>query len=93
MSSGNTAPAIGSHMLIQLLLSIGLPLIIIPLVATAAYFGFRCFRARKLDSGDAEMQSVVGSSNGKTLQFDSEDSSSNVTPALATNSVQTLRVV
>jgi hypothetical protein len=77
----------------QLLMPIGLPMIIIPLVATAGHFGLRCFRARKVDNGDIELQSVVSSSNGKTLQSDSEDSSSKVTPALATNSVQMPRVM
>jgi hypothetical protein len=79
-------------MLTQLLLSIGLPMIIIPLVATAGYFALRCFRARKVDNGDVELQSIVSSSNGKTLQSDSEYSSSKVNPAFATNSAQLPRI-
>lgn len=80
-------------MLVQLLLCIGLPFLILPLIATAAYFGFRCFRALKLANGDVEQQNVVSSSNGKTLASDSEVSSSSAIPALSTNSVQLSRVV
>jgi hypothetical protein len=75
-------------MLTQLLLALGLPMVIIPLVATAAYFGFRCFRARQLASGDLEQQqSIASSSNGKTSDSDGEESDLRVLPALATNSV------
>ena len=76
-------------MLTQLLLALGLPMVIIPLVATAAYFGFRFFRARQLaGSGDLEQQqSIASSSNGKTSDSDSEESDLRVLPALATNSV------
>lgn len=80
-------------MLIQLLRSLGLPMIIIPLLATAAYFGFRCFRARKLAIADVERQSVVSSSNGKAPVSDIEDSSLRMVPALATSDVQIPRPV
>jgi hypothetical protein len=91
----NTAPAVGTHMLTQLLLALGLPMIIIPLVATAAYFGFRRFRAQKLasSSGDIEMQSIASSSNSKTSPSDGDKSGLNVIPALATNSVHVPLIV
>lgn len=90
----NTAPAVGTHMLTQLLLALGLPMVIIPLVATAAYFGFRSFRARQLAaSGDLEQQSNVSLSNGKTSDSNSEESGLSVIPAPATNSVHVPRIV
>lgn len=80
-------------MLTQLLLALGLPMIIIPLVATAAYFGFRRFRAQKLASGETEMQSIASSTKGKTSQSDSDESGLNIIPALATNNLHVPRVV
>jgi len=48
MSYGtNTAPTIDSHLLVQLLLCIGLPFLVLPLLATVAYCCFRWFKARK----------------------------------------------
>ena len=91
MSYGtNTAPAIDSHMLVQLLLCIGLPFIILPLLATAVYFGYRWFKAKEnrpvvkdVEKGDFVLT---------TSREDSEDESIGpqhmMTPALISNSVQ-----
>ena len=86
----NTAPAIDSHMLVQLLLCIGLPFIVLPLLATAAYFAFRWFKTKKnkpivkdVEKGDFVLT---------TPCEDSEDEDIGpqhmMTPALISNSVQ-----
>jgi len=93
MSYGtNTAPTIDSHMLVQLLLCIGLPFLILPLLATAAYFGFRWIKARKNKPvvEDVEKGDFILSST--STRKDSEDESVGpehmMTPALVSNSVQ-----
>lgn len=91
MSYGaTTAPTTDSHMLVQLLLCIGLPFLVLPLLATAAYLAFRWFKARKNKSEvkDVENGDLILS----PVSQDSDDSSimslHRMTPALVTNSVQ-----
>ena len=88
MSYGtNTAPVIDSHMLVQLVLCIGLPFIILPLLA---YFGFRWFKAKKnkpllkdVEKGDFVLSPVRQDSDDESVK------SQHVTiPALVSNSVQ-----
>lgn len=84
----NTAPAVNSHMLVQLLLSIGLPMLILPIIATIAYFGFRRIKAKKNQQKDIEQGDCVKSSDCASSDTDSEETKFVMTPALATNSVQ-----
>jgi hypothetical protein len=91
MSYGtNAAPAIDSHMLVQLLLCIGLPFLILPLLATAAYCGFRWLKAKKkkpvvkdVEKGDFVLSSTKGDSDEESVGPQHE-----TTPALVSNSVQ-----
>lgn len=91
MSDGiNTAPSIDSHMLVQLLLCIGLPFLILPFLATAAYFAFRWYKAKKnkpvvkdVEKGDPISNPVSQDSNDANVK-----SQHMMTPALVSNSVQ-----
>lgn len=89
-SQGNTAPPIGTHMLTQLLLSIGLPFLIIPLIAAVVYYGFRYLRNRKSAKGDVE-KCVKDSSSSSSGSGSESGQAFEMTPALATNSVQVPR--
>jgi len=86
----NTAPAIDSHVLIQLLLCIGLPFLILPLLATAAYFGFRWIKARKSKPvvKDVEKGDFVLNSPRQDSEAESIEPQHMMTPALITNSLQ-----
>ncbi|GAB7332117.1 hypothetical protein MBLNU13_g03998t2 [Cladosporium sp. NU13] len=91
MSYGiNTAPAIDSHMLVQLLLCIGLPFIILPLLATAAYFAFQWFKAKKNKpvARDVEKGDLVLNSPRQDAEVESLEPQHMTTPALISNSVQ-----
>lgn len=93
-SQGNTAPPIGTHMLTQLLLSIGLPFLVIPLIATVGYFGFRYMRNRNSAKGDVEKCVKDSGSSSSSSGSGGEDGQAfEMTPALATNSVQVMRAV
>lgn len=91
MSYGtNTAPTIDSHMLVQLLLCIGLPFLILPLLATAGYLAFRRFKAKKttpvsndVEKGDSILSKTRGSEDRSAVEPQHM-----MTPALVTNSVQ-----
>jgi hypothetical protein len=91
MSTGtNTAPAIGVHMLVQLLLCIGLPMAILPTLAAAGFFGLRYLKSRRnarmdVERGDCIKMSTRGSSGS---DGESEESKYMMNPALVTNSVQ-----
>lgn len=96
---GNTAPPITPHTLTQLLLSLCLPILIVPLVAAAGYFAFRWFRNRKCGDGNVEScvkDSGSSSSGPERASGSGSESESQAfemkTPALATNSVQVPRV-
>jgi hypothetical protein len=95
MSYGtNTAPTIDSQMLLQLLLCIGLPLLILPLLATAGYFGFRWLKARKSKTAgkDIEKGELVETSKSEDDEEESIEMEPRAvltkTPALISNSVQ-----
>ena len=91
MSYGtNTAPAIDSHMLVQLLLCIGLPFIILPLLATAAYFTFWWFKAKKNKPvvKDVEKGDFVFSPVRQDSYDESVESQHVMISALVSNSVQ-----
>ena len=94
MSYGtNTAPTIDSHMLVQLLLCIGLPLVILPILAAVAYLGFRCFRARKSKPAGRDIEQGTGFVHNKTREVVEEEigpveDRHMMTPALVSNSVQ-----
>jgi hypothetical protein len=91
MSAGtNTAPAIGVHMLVQLLLCIGLPMVILPTLTAVGYFGFRYLKSRKDARTDVERGDCIEMSTRESSSSDgeSEESKYVMTPALVTNSVQ-----
>lgn len=93
MKAGNTAPAIGSKMLTQSLLSIGLPILILPMVAAVVYFGFRYLKSRKNAAKDVEQGALAklsdeGSSSSESGSFDFQ-----LTPALSMNSVHVARPI
>lgn len=79
-------------MLVQLLLCIGLPFLILPILATIAYCGFRWLKAKKkkekpvvkdVENGDYVLSSTKEESDEESLGPERE-----MTPALITNSVQ-----
>lgn len=84
----NTAPTVDSHMLVQLLLCIGLPMLILPILATIGYFGFRWIKARKNSQTDLERGRLVKSPDSESSDGGSDETDFKMTPALATNSVQ-----
>jgi flagellar biosynthesis component FlhA len=95
MSYGtNTAPTIVSHMLVQLLLCIGLPMFILPLLATAAYLAYKWLKARKAKAAGKDVEQ--GDSVETTTREEDEEESDETeprnvlmkTPALVSNSVQ-----
>ena len=91
MSYGtNTAPAIDSHMLVQLLLCIGLPFLILPLLATAAYLGLRWYKAKKSKpvTRDVERGDLVSNSPRQDSEDEITEPQHTMTPALISNSVQ-----
>jgi hypothetical protein len=91
MSAGtNTAPAIGVHMLVQLLLCIGLPMVILPTLTAIGYFGFRYLKSRRNARMDVERGDCIKMSTCESSTSDggSEESKYMMTPALVTNSVQ-----
>jgi hypothetical protein len=91
MSAGtNTAPAIGVHMLVQLLLCIGLPMVILPTLTAIGYFGLRYLKSRKNARMDVERGDCIKTSTRESSGSDgeSEESKYVMTPALVTNSVQ-----
>ncbi|KAM0724318.1 hypothetical protein Q7P37_000200 [Cladosporium fusiforme] len=97
IQEGNTAPPITKHLLSQLLLSIGLPFLIIPIVAAIGYYGFRYLRNRKSaakeDVGSCAKACVSssgssGSENDSASGGGEEIEMTMMTPALKTNSVQ-----
>lgn len=91
MSDGtNTAPARNSHMLVQLLLCIGLPFLILPLLATAAYLGLRWYKAKKSKpvTKDVERGDFVFNSPRQDSEDDSTEPQHTMTLALISNSVQ-----
>jgi hypothetical protein len=86
----NTAPATGVHMLVQLLLCIGLPIVILPTLTAIGYFGLRYLKSRKNARMDVERGDCIKTSTRKSSGSDgeSEESKYVMTPALVTNSVQ-----
>lgn len=92
---GNAAPPITSHTLTQLLLSLCLPILIIPLVTAAGYFAFRWFRNRNSSDGDVEscVKDSSSSGSGSGSENESEGQAFEMmTPALVSNSLQVPRV-
>lgn len=77
-------------MLVQLLLCIGVPLLILPILATVAYYGFRWLKARKKKPNvkDDENGEFVLSSTKEESDEESLGPEREITPALITNSVQ-----
>jgi hypothetical protein len=93
MSYGtNTAPTIDSHMLVQLLLCIGLPFLILPILATAAYCGFWWLKAKKkgkpIDKDVENGDLVLSATKEDSDEDKSVGSQHEMTPALVSNSVQ-----
>lgn len=77
-------------MLVQLLLCIGLPFLILPILATAAYFTFRWYKAKKDKPvvKDVEKGEFVLKSPRQDFEVESIEPQHMMTPALITNSVQ-----
>jgi hypothetical protein len=80
-------------MLVQLLLCIGLPFLILPILATAAYCCFRWFRAKQKKNKPAAKDVERGNFVLSSTQEDSDEdkcvsSQQEITPALVSNSVQ-----
>ena len=96
MSYGtNTAPTLDSHMLVQLLLCIGLPLVVLPILAAVAYFGFRCFKTSKTKPAGRDIEQGADFVHSKTREVNEEETGQvedrhMMTPALVSNSVQVL---
>jgi hypothetical protein len=91
MSAGtNTAPAIGVHMLVQLLLCIGLPMVILLTLTAVGYFGFQYLKSRRNARMDVERGDCIKTSTRESFDSDggSEESKYMMTPALRTQSVQ-----
>lgn len=91
MSGTNQAPPVGIHMLTQLVLSIGLPTLILPLLATAAYFVIRNYQKRKAALEDIEQGEFI--LNSKDLRSGSDELDPNMTPATPVNSVHVPRAL
>ena len=77
-------------MLVQLILCIGLPFIVLPLLATAAYSGFQWIRARKSKHvvNDVEMGDFILSPPRQDSEVENIKPQHMMTPALISNSVQ-----
>lgn len=89
MSTGtNIAPAVGTHMHVQLLLCIGLPMLILPCLTAIAYFGFQYFKARKNTRTDVEQGDCIKTSTRTSSGGESDELQYEMTPALLTKSVQ-----
>lgn len=78
-------------MLVQLLLCISLPFLILPILATAAYLGFRWVKARKnqhivkdVEKGNFALESTREDSEDESVETQQME----MTPALVSNSVQ-----
>lgn len=78
-------------MLTQLLLSIGLPMLFFPLLATAAYFVIRAYQRRKAARKDLEQGDFVLSSKDSSSR--SDELEPKMMPAIATNSVHLPRAL
>jgi flagellar biosynthesis component FlhA len=95
MSYGTNAdPTIDSYMLVQLLLCIGLPMFILPLLAAAAYFAFKWLKARRAKAAGKDVEQ--GNSVETTTREKDEEESDEAEPrnvlmktlVLVSNSVQ-----
>jgi type III secretory pathway component EscV len=78
-------------MLVQLLLCIGLPFLILPILATIAYCGFRWIKAKKKKSVVKDVEHgdfVVSSTKEDSDEDKSVGSQQELSPALVSNSVQ-----
>jgi len=81
-------------MLVQLLLCIGLPFIVLPIVATAGYFGVRWYKARKSKTAgkDVEKGDLIRKSTPKTDEEETVEMELRTvltkSPGLVSNSVQ-----
>jgi len=78
-------------MLTQLLLSIGLPMLILPLLATAAYFVIRNYQKRKAALKDLEQGNFI--LNSTDSRSGSDELEPKMTPAIAANSVHVPRAL
>lgn len=88
MASTNTAPTVDSHLLVQLLLCIGLPMLILPILVAAIYCLICCAKNRKKSKTDVEQGNLlVKSSDCGSSDSGSDETQFKMTPALATNSV------
>lgn len=77
-------------MLVQLLLCIGLPVLVLPILVAAAYFAFRHLKARRKKAAqkDLERDGFVESSISVDSEVELLLSRHVMTPALVSNSVQ-----